>query len=217
MAILLFIKVDIMVSEFNDGLNKIMLAMAQQLETIAKHPDDAGKVQIGAMALQGVCDLLYSAERCIANLLTENVALNTNTDRLNYAKLMAKCTSWIKCSIQKPEANQYISFVSRHGEYAAGFVDEEEWVEMYDGTTFALDEIYIWLPLPPPLTPKNWKLVPSRLTPEMKLQMHTLCNADCPDCGKEFAVDVTNNIEQSWGDMLAAAPTAEGEPSSGKP
>ncbi|MGT3160370.1 hypothetical protein, partial [Yersinia enterocolitica] len=59
------------------------------------------------------------------------------------------------------------------------------------------------------ITPKNWKLVPSCLTPEMKLQMHTLCNADCPKCGKEFAVDVTNNIEQSWADILAAVPEPE--------
>ncbi|EEP89025.1 hypothetical protein [Yersinia kristensenii] len=59
------------------------------------------------------------------------------------------------------------------------------------------------------ITPKNWKLVPSCLTPEMKLQMHTLCNADCPECGKEFAVDVTNNIEQSWADILAAVPEPE--------
>ncbi|EPA9245192.1 hypothetical protein ACQ8FT_004012 [Yersinia enterocolitica] len=147
-----------MMSEFNNGLNKMMLAMALQLEAIAKHPDDAGKVRIGAMALQGVCDLLYSADKRIKELQEIH-------------RLRDKIT----------EGNNDASVPT------------------------------------PPVTPKNWKLVPSCLTPEMKLQMHTLCNADCPDCGKEFAVDVTNNIEQSWGDMLAAAPTAEGEPSSDQP
>ncbi|MBW5816165.1 hypothetical protein H0I54_16230 [Yersinia kristensenii] len=103
-----------------------------------------------AMALQGVCDLLYSADKRIKELQ----AIHRLRD------------------------------------------------EVTEGNNDAL------VPTPP-VTPKKWKLVPSCLTPEMKLQMHTLCNADCPDCGKEFAIDVTNNIERSWEDMLAAVPEPE--------
>ncbi|AVF34264.1 hypothetical protein [Rahnella sikkimica] len=62
---------------------------------------------------------------------------------------------WIKYQAQRPAANEYISFVSRHGEYASGLVGEDEWVEMHDGTSFELAEIYIWLLLPPlPAAPK---------------------------------------------------------------
>lgn len=54
--------------------------------------------------------------------------------------------------------------------------------------------------------PEGWKLVPIEPTQEMLNQSHTLCDANCPDCGKGFAVDVTENITSSWEGMLAAAP-----------
>lgn len=58
---------------------------------------------------------------------------------------------------------------------------------------------------PAPAVPDGWQLVPVEMTKEMWLQAHTLCDATCPDCGKGFAVDVTENVRLSWGDMLAAA------------
>ncbi|MCW6569777.1 DUF551 domain-containing protein [Yersinia ruckeri] len=63
---------------------------------------------------------------------------------------------WIKCSERLPEEDQYIAFVNRHGEYAAGQVIEGKLVEMHDGTIFSLAEIYIWLTLPPlPAAPEK--------------------------------------------------------------
>ncbi|EKN3946557.1 hypothetical protein NUF50_001653 [Yersinia enterocolitica] len=87
-----------------------------------------------------------------ANGWADIVELYT-TPQLNYPEIPE---GWIKFQEQKPIANQYISFVSRHGEYASGLVGEDEWVEMHDGTSFALDEIYIWLLLPPlPAAPEK--------------------------------------------------------------
>lgn len=56
------------------------------------------------------------------------------------------------------------------------------------------------------LVQEGWKLVPVEPTQEMKGQRHTLADADCPECGKNFGVDVTFNIVYSWEDMLEAAP-----------
>lgn len=53
-------------SEFNNGLGAMMLEMAKQLETMAKRPDDAGKIYVGIMCIQGVCDLLYAAHCMIS-------------------------------------------------------------------------------------------------------------------------------------------------------
>ncbi|MHA3383862.1 DUF551 domain-containing protein [Yersinia enterocolitica] len=85
MAILSFIKVDIMMSEFNNGLNQMIVAIANRFERIAKYPDDAGSARIGVMTLQDARDLLYLAKRRIENLATENMALDA--DRLAFAKL----------------------------------------------------------------------------------------------------------------------------------
>ncbi|WP_373368613.1 hypothetical protein [Yersinia enterocolitica] len=74
-----------MMSEFNDGLNQMIVAMANRFERIAKYPDDAGSARIGVMTLQDARDLLYLAKRRIENLATENMALDA--DRLAFAKL----------------------------------------------------------------------------------------------------------------------------------
>ncbi|MBW5870293.1 hypothetical protein H0I69_21185 [Yersinia enterocolitica] len=74
-----------MMSEFNNGLNQMIVAMANRFERIAKYPDDAGSARIGVMTLQDTRDLLYLAKRRIENLATENLALDA--DRLAFAKL----------------------------------------------------------------------------------------------------------------------------------
>lgn len=62
---------------------------------------------------------------------------------------------WIKCSERMPEEGAYISAVSRHGEYVAGQVSDS-WLDLHDGTTFSVDEVYLWMPLPPlPAAPQQ--------------------------------------------------------------
>ncbi|WP_260466671.1 DUF551 domain-containing protein [Atlantibacter subterraneus] len=55
--------------------------------------------------------------------------------------------SWIPVSERMPEQGRYISAVSRHGEYVSGLV-EGDWLDLHDGTSFGLGEVYLWLPLP---------------------------------------------------------------------
>ncbi|EEP1427066.1 DUF551 domain-containing protein, partial [Salmonella enterica] len=55
---------------------------------------------------------------------------------------------WIICSERMPEKGAYISAVSKHGEYVAGQVIDD-WLDLHDGTSFGLDEVYLWMMLPP--------------------------------------------------------------------
>lgn len=55
---------------------------------------------------------------------------------------------WISCSERMPEQGAYISAVSKHGEYVAGQVIDD-WLDLHDGTSFGLDEVYLWMMLPP--------------------------------------------------------------------
>ncbi|HFJ4591448.1 TPA: DUF551 domain-containing protein [Salmonella enterica] len=62
---------------------------------------------------------------------------------------------WISCSDRMPEEGAYISAVSRHGEYVAGKVIDN-WLDLHDGTSFGLDEVYLWMMLPPlPASPQQ--------------------------------------------------------------
>ncbi|EDR7912840.1 DUF551 domain-containing protein [Salmonella enterica] len=62
---------------------------------------------------------------------------------------------WISCSEQMPEQGAYISAVSKHGEYVAGQVIDD-WLDLHDGTSFGLDEVYLWMMLPPlPASPQQ--------------------------------------------------------------
>ncbi|EAU7367261.1 DUF551 domain-containing protein [Salmonella enterica] len=62
---------------------------------------------------------------------------------------------WISCSERMPEQGAYISVVSKHGEYAAGQVIDD-WLDLHDGTSFGLDEVYLWMMLPPlPASPQQ--------------------------------------------------------------
>lgn len=62
---------------------------------------------------------------------------------------------WISCSERMPEQGAYISAVSRHGEYVAGKVIDD-WLDLHDGTSFGLDEVYLWMMLPPlPASPQQ--------------------------------------------------------------
>ncbi|ECE9558032.1 DUF550 domain-containing protein [Salmonella enterica] len=62
---------------------------------------------------------------------------------------------WISCSERMPEQGAYISAVSRHGEYVAGQVIDD-WLDLHDGTSFGLDEVYLWMMLPPlPAAPQK--------------------------------------------------------------
>ncbi|HFZ7522251.1 TPA: dATP/dGTP pyrophosphohydrolase domain-containing protein [Salmonella enterica subsp. enterica serovar Orion] len=63
--------------------------------------------------------------------------------------------SWISCSERMPEQGAYISAVSKHGEYVAGQVIDD-WLDLHDGTSFGLDEVYLWMMLPPlPASPQQ--------------------------------------------------------------
>ncbi|EHJ5404079.1 hypothetical protein K3O99_004463 [Salmonella enterica subsp. enterica serovar Umbilo] len=54
-----------------------------------------------------------------------------------------------------PEQGAYISAVSRHGEYVAEQVIDN-WLDLHDGTSFELDEVYLWMMLPPlPAVPQQ--------------------------------------------------------------
>lgn len=55
--------------------------------------------------------------------------------------------------------------------------------------------------------PKDWQLVPKKPTPKMRLQMHTVGDVTCYECGADRTYDCTENIDYSWDDMLAAAPS----------
>ncbi|MDM2960375.1 DUF551 domain-containing protein [Citrobacter sp. CK202] len=55
---------------------------------------------------------------------------------------------WIPVSERMPEEGAYISAVSRHGEYVAGQVSDS-WLDLHDGTSLSVDEVYLWMPLPP--------------------------------------------------------------------
>ena len=54
---------------------------------------------------------------------------------------------WIPVSERMPENNSYVSVVSRHGEYVSGLVNGE-WLDLHDGSSFPVSEIYLWLTLP---------------------------------------------------------------------
>ncbi|EDB6597146.1 DUF551 domain-containing protein [Salmonella enterica] len=86
-----------------------------------------------------------------------NVALlkvnkNASTELPNNASLSTNyqviTDSWISCSERMPEQGAYISAVSKHGEYVAGQVIDD-WLDLHDGTSFGLDEVYLWMMLPP--------------------------------------------------------------------
>lgn len=62
---------------------------------------------------------------------------------------------WISCSERMPEQGAYISAVSKHGEYVAGQVIDD-WLDLHDGTSFGLGEVYLWMMLPPlPAPPQH--------------------------------------------------------------
>ncbi|HGH4926067.1 TPA: DUF551 domain-containing protein [Salmonella enterica subsp. enterica serovar Concord] len=62
---------------------------------------------------------------------------------------------WISCSKRMSEQGAYISAVSKHGEYVAGQVIDD-WLDLHDGTSFGLDEVYLWMMLPPlPASPQQ--------------------------------------------------------------
>lgn len=69
----------------------------------------------------------------------------------------ANVKGWIPCSERMPTQGDYVSAVSRHGEYVSGLVNDE-WLELHDGTSFGIDEVYLWMPTPPlPEEPREVK------------------------------------------------------------
>ncbi|EAX5652065.1 DUF551 domain-containing protein [Salmonella enterica] len=84
---------------------------------------------------------------------------NASTELPNYANLSTNSPvipcGWISRSERMPEQGAYISAVSRHGEYVAGQVIDD-WLDLHDGTSFGLDEVYLWMMLPPlPASPQQ--------------------------------------------------------------
>ncbi|EMA3754885.1 DUF551 domain-containing protein [Salmonella enterica] len=92
------------------------------------------------------------------DIFRENSILSTN----NFREIAETSTNsqvipdgWISCSKRMPEQGAYISAVSRHGEYVAGQVIDD-WLDLHDGTSFGLDEVYLWMMLPPlPAAPQQ--------------------------------------------------------------
>lgn len=70
------------------------------------------------------------------------------TENIHAGKSTATPDCWISCSERMPEQGAYISAVSKHGEYVAGQVIDD-WLDLHDGTSFGLDEVYLWMMLPP--------------------------------------------------------------------
>ncbi|MFA9208722.1 MAG: hypothetical protein ACEQSN_10885 [Yersinia sp. (in: enterobacteria)] len=56
------------------------------------------------------------------------------------------------------------------------------------------------------VVPEGYKFVPIKLTPTMRLQMHTIGDVTCHECGTRLSYDCTDNIEYSWADILEATP-----------
>ncbi|EBY2674705.1 DUF550 domain-containing protein [Salmonella enterica subsp. enterica serovar Schwarzengrund] len=63
--------------------------------------------------------------------------------------------SWIPVSERMPLQGDYVSVVSRHGEFASGQVNGD-WLDLQDGTSFRLNEVLLWILLPP-LPPQEEK------------------------------------------------------------
>ena len=97
---------------------------------------------------------------CRAAMLTAAPAvqaeqLSGNTEQVEPVSDANKLGGWIPVSERMPDQGRYISAVSRHGEYVSGLV-EDDWLDLHDGTSFGLGEVYLWLQLPElPAAPKQ--------------------------------------------------------------
>lgn len=79
--------------------------------------------------------------------LFENVLMELLRHRAAMLQGADGNSQWVACSERMPPQGDYVSVVSRHGEYVSGLVNDE-WLELHDGTSFGMDEIYLWVPLP---------------------------------------------------------------------
>ncbi|EBN2886659.1 DUF551 domain-containing protein [Salmonella enterica subsp. diarizonae] len=138
-----------------DMWNACRAAMLQGVEPVSNHDE------LALYYLQGQKDGLEWA----AQLAEANHPLTGDwlyDDPLELAKAIRKGPDmpgfagsspvipdgWIICSERMPEKGAYISAVSKHGEYVAGQVIDD-WLDLHDGTSFGLDEVYLWMMLPP--------------------------------------------------------------------
>ena len=82
--------------------------------------------------------------------LFENVLMELLRHRaamLQAGNSQAVTDGWVACSERTPEQGEYVSAISRHGEYVSGQVIDD-WLELHDGTSFSVEELYLWMPLP---------------------------------------------------------------------
>lgn len=100
---------------------------------------------------------------CRAALLNGDIFRENSISSTNNFREIAETSTnspvipggWISCSERMPEQGAYISAVSKHGEYVAGQVIDD-WLDLHDGTSFGLDEVYLWMMLPPlPASPQQ--------------------------------------------------------------
>ncbi|EAY1188401.1 hypothetical protein DRW71_19855 [Salmonella enterica subsp. diarizonae] len=93
---------------------------------------------------------------CRATMLNGDTFRENSISSTNNFREMAETSTnspvipdgWVSCSERMPEQGAYISAVSKHGEYVAGQVIDD-WLDLHDGTSFGLDEVYLWMMLPP--------------------------------------------------------------------
>ncbi|HFL6515953.1 TPA: DUF551 domain-containing protein [Salmonella enterica] len=116
-------------------------------KAIRKGPDMPEFAGSSPVIPNGYNAALLKVNKNASTALPNNASLSTNSP-------VIPC-GWISRSERMPEQGAYISAVSRHGEYVAGQVIDD-WLDLHDGTSFGLDEVYLWMMLPPlPASPQQ--------------------------------------------------------------
>lgn len=125
---------------------------------IKKHPAPVVPEEITADGIIGMheCGFVEGWNACRTAMLNGDIFRENSISSTNNFREIAETSTnspvipggWISCSERMPEQGAYISAVSKHGEYVAGQVIDD-WLDLHDGTSFGLDEVYLWMMLPP--------------------------------------------------------------------
>ncbi|EDT1277268.1 DUF550 domain-containing protein [Salmonella enterica] len=125
---------------------------------IKKHPAPVVPEEITADGIIGMheCGFVEGWNACRTAMLNGDIFRENSISSTNNFREIAETSTnspvipdgWIICSERMPEKGAYISAVSKHGEYVAGQVIDD-WLDLHDGTSFGLDEVYLWMMLPP--------------------------------------------------------------------
>ncbi|KTJ24536.1 hypothetical protein ASU86_25500 [Enterobacter hormaechei subsp. steigerwaltii] len=117
-----------------------MLQGAEPVTTAYKLPTESAREKALAIQLLSVIKDLGLPENVpFVDVLNEVYRLQSNSPVIP--------DGWVACSERTPEQGEYVSAISRHGEYVSGQVIDD-WLELHDGTSFSVEELYLWMPLP---------------------------------------------------------------------